>query len=66
MFVFGSATVEPEGMDLRDERWEAPCPRCGKAADHGYLERAEGSINVYRTIACGHCGHHAGFDWLNP
>ncbi len=59
-------STETAGLDLADERWEAPCPRWGESAEHGHIERAEGSINIYRTVACGHCWFHEGFDWLNP
>lgn len=66
MRVYGK-TIEPGGMELEDEQWEAPCPRCNAQAEHGYVERLEGgSINLYHTVACTACGHHAGFDFMTP
>ncbi|QOT72330.1 hypothetical protein H5V43_04070 [Sphingobium fuliginis] len=65
MIAHGGCT-EPGGVELADERWEAPCPRCGQSAEHGHVERAEGSLNIHHTLACDHCGHQEGFDWMNP
>lgn len=66
MLVFGK-TVEPGGMALEDDRWEAPCPRCKSTAEHDHVERFEsGSINIYNTVACTPCGYHAGFDFMSP
>lgn len=66
MIVHGNG-IEPGGMALEDAYWEAPCPHCRSSADHGHIERLEGgSINIYHTVDCIPCGHHSGFDFLNP
>jgi hypothetical protein len=66
MRVYGGC-IEPGGMELEDDRWEAPCPRCGANAQHGYLQRLEGGcINAYNTVRCRACGYERGFDWVMP
>jgi len=54
------------GAVLDDDVWRAPCPMCGEDAEHGILEQASGSTNIYHIVVCDLCGHRQGFDWLNP
>lgn len=50
--------IEPGGMELDDYEYESPCPACGyEKAIHRVYEKAEGSINRYRSINCPSCGH---------
>jgi len=46
--------------------WFAPCPRCDEPAEHGCFEQVVGSVNIYLTVRCEHCGFASGFDWLTP
>lgn len=55
------------GVDTGDpDVWSAPCPRCDKPAEHGCHEEIIGSVNIYLTVRCDHCGFISGFDWLTP
>jgi len=66
VWVYGGC-IEPGGMELDDERYEAPCPTCGKPARHHYFQQLDGGcINPYHTIDCDHCGHSSGYDFLGP
>jgi len=61
---YGSC-IESGGMELDDERFEAPCPSCGELARHHYFQQLDGgSINAYRTIDYDHCGHSSGYDFF--
>jgi hypothetical protein len=54
--------IEPEGWELQDERWTTECPRCGHAARAWNAEKAEGSLNIYRGMACYACDYRDGDD----
>lgn len=61
MRVYGGC-IEPGGMELDDDWWEAPCPECRKPARHGHVQQLEGGwINAYFPISCEACGLHEGF-----
>lgn len=62
--VYGPC-IEPGGMELDDEYFEAPCPSCGELArNHVFQQVHGGSINAYHTIDCDHCGHSNGYDFM--
>lgn len=56
--VYGSATVEPGGMELDTDQYQEACPMCGELANYHTWQAAEsGSINTYTSIFCPHCEH---------
>ena len=62
--VYGPC-IEPDGMELYNDQFEAPCPTCGKPALHHCFEQVDcGCLNPYHTIDCNHCGHSSGYDFL--
>lgn len=56
--VFGRG-VEPGGMDLDDEHFEAECPACSheRARYHSWESAGSGTINQHWSIDCPACGY---------
>jgi hypothetical protein len=46
LIVYGGC-IEPEGLELEDQRGVKFCPRCGSIARTWRIARAEGYLNVY-------------------
>ena len=56
--VFGRS-VEPGGMELDNERFEAECPAClhERARYHSWESAESGTINQHWSIDCPACGY---------
>lgn len=52
--------VEPGGMDLTEVYQQQPCPKCGQPAHSWWIERAEGTLNLYEGLSCTACGYSKG------
>ena len=61
MRVYGGC-IEPGGMELDDDTYEAKCPECGSehARKRSWQGCEGGSINNYWSLNCEDCGYSDG------